>query len=232
MSKGGSGFLGQADRVLKLLMDERVAERSTGHPGELSAREIMETLGITWDQYTQLAEYLCEMDYTRCSLGGLDALMSVTGKGIEFYKRRHDALPLHIAWNVGAIYQGSVQATQIQSVASAVHSSVQQVVEGAEVEDIRQAITQTIENMVRSVQSELTVEELAVYARVASESKQEIARENPDKGRLWRALPVLSILGDMEGTIQLAERAFTLASHVAPYVPFLVTFLVRLFSRS
>ena len=107
---------------------------------------------------------------------------------------------------------------------------MQQVVESAKVEDIRQALTQTIENMVRAVQPELTIEELAAYTRIASEFRQEVAKDNPDKARLYRAIPVLSFLGDVEGTIQLAERAVTLASHVAPYLPLLITLLGRLFS--
>jgi hypothetical protein len=229
MGEGGTGILRWSDKVLKLLIDERV--RGTAiNEGELSAREIMKALEMTWEQYSPVASYLCEMEYARCSLAGLDSLMSVTGKGIEFYERRREALPLHIAGNVGAIFNAPAHGAQIQAVASAVHSSVQQVVEGAEVEDIRQAITQTIENMVRAVQQELTVEELAAYSQIASEFRQEAAKENPDKARLYRALPVLSFLGDVEGTIELAERAVTLANQVAPYLPLLITLLARLFS--
>ena len=79
---------------------------------------------------------------------------------------------------------------------------------------------------------ELTVEELAAYTRIASEFRQEAAKENPDKVWLYRALPVLSFLGDVEGTIQLAERAVTLANHVAPYLPLLIMVLARIFSSS
>jgi hypothetical protein len=230
MGEGETVFSEWRDKVLKLLIDERVTGKATGE-GELSARKIMESLGMTWDQYVQIADYLFEANYARCGgLGGLDTLMSVTTKGIEFYERRREALPLHIAGNVGAIFNAPAHGAQIQAVASAVHSSVQQVVEGAEVEDIRQAITQTIENMVRAVQQELTVEELAAYTRIASEFRQEAAKENPDKARLYRALPVLSFLGDVEGTIELAERAVTLANQVAPYLPLLITLLARLFS--
>lgn len=230
MSEGATGFLAQADKVLKLLIDESV--KPGANDGDLSPREVMDALGMTWEQFRPVAIHLLEAKYIGGDwMGGPDGgSLWVTTKGIEFYERRRETPSLHVSGNVGAIYQGSVQGTQIQAVASAVYSSVQQVVEGTQVKDIRQTLTQTIEDMVRAVQQELTVEELAVYTRIASEFRQEVAKENPDKGRLWRALPVLSILGDMEGTIQLAERAFTLASHVAPYVPLLVTLLARLLS--
>jgi hypothetical protein len=42
---------------------------------------------------------------------------------------------------------------------------------------------------------------------------------------------ILSFLSDAEGTIQLGERAFALGSHVAPYLPLLITLLARYFSE-
>jgi hypothetical protein len=231
MSEGEMSFSALRDKVLKLLIDERVNERSTGHPGELSEGEIMQALEMTTDQCEMVADYLFEAGYARCGgLAGLGTLMSVTTKGIELYERQHETPSLHVAGNVGAIYHGPVQGTQIQAVASAVHSSVQQVVEGAHVQEIRQAITQTIEDMVSAVQRELTVEQLEAYAQIAREFQNEVVKENPDQGRIRRMISILSFLSDAEGTIQFGERFFTLGSHVAPYLPLLISLLARYFS--
>jgi hypothetical protein len=170
MSEGEMGFLAQADRVLKLLMDAKV-KPGADELGALSRREVMDALGLTWEQFSPITIYLWQAGYAGGGgTGGPDGgSIWIEPPGIEFYERRRHASPLHIAGNVRAIFNAPAQGAQIQAVASAVHSSVQQVVEGAQVEDIRQTLTQTIENMVRAVQPELTVEELAAYTRIASE---------------------------------------------------------------
>jgi hypothetical protein len=157
--------------------------------------------------------------------------MSVTGKGIEFYERRCDIPPMHIGDNIGAIFQASVQGTQIQAVASAINASIQQVGHGAQASEIRGDLVRAVEDMVRAVRRELTVEQLAAYEQVVREFQQEVVKATPDKARLRRVLSVLSFLGDAEGTMQLTERAFTLGSHVAPYIPLLITLLNRLFAE-
>ena len=74
MGEGETSFSAWRHKVLKLLIDKRVKGRATGQ-GELSAREIMEALGMPWDQYVQVADYRFEADYARCGgLGALDTL--------------------------------------------------------------------------------------------------------------------------------------------------------------
>jgi len=230
MSEGEMSFSAWRDKVLKLLIDARVKGSAT-REDELRMRDIMAALGMTEEQCNLVTGYLTECGYARFGgWGGLDSLVSVTTEGIDFYERERNNQTLHIGGNVGAIYHGPVQGEQIQAVASAVNSPVQQFVESTENIDIRQALDQVVKDMVLAVQEKLTLEQLATYAQIAREFQREVAKENPEPGRLRYLVSTLSFLSDVEGTIQWGERAFTLGSQVSQYLPLLITLLARYFS--
>jgi hypothetical protein len=214
-------FLVERDKVLKLLIDEKCKGNTNGE-GELSGREIVEALGMTQEHYLQIAQYLLEADLAQGDgMGGLDGGIWVTSKGIEFYEQQRTVHTVQI----GAVFQGPVHGAPIQAVANAGHSSVQQIVDGVQADEVRQALIGVIEDMVRKVQEELSAEQLATYIQVAHHFQQEVAKEKPDGARLQHALSTLSFLGDLEGTIQLAER-------IAPYMPMVTTLLARLLSSA
>jgi len=125
---------------------------------------------------------------------------------------------------IGPIIQGS----QIQAFASAVHSTVRQVVENTSSEDFRRIIAAAVEDMVQAVKGELNLDELSEYLKLAKDFQNETARQTPDKAGLRRLLSGLSFLADIEGTVSFGDRALKLAERVLPYVPLIVSYLNRL----
>jgi hypothetical protein len=63
MGEAEAGFLARADKILKLLMDERV-KPGANDLGELSHREIMDALGMTWEQFSPVAIYLLQAGWS------------------------------------------------------------------------------------------------------------------------------------------------------------------------
>jgi len=126
---------------------------------------------------------------------------------------------------IGAIFHGPVEGSQIQAFASAVNSSVQQAVSNTSSEEIKDVILDLVEDIVTSVKNELSVDELVEYASIAKGFKEEIAKEEPDKKILREFMSKLSFLSDVEGIISLSERAFFLAERVMPYIPVLIGYI-------
>lgn len=117
---------------------------------------------------------------------------------------------------IGAIFQGPVSQSNIQAVAQAYRSTVQQTIEAADVEELRTTIIDTIESMVNAIKADLTTDQLAVYAQAAHELKNEINADQPQPSRLHGILSILAFLGDLEGTLELGERSLKLAATIGP----------------
>jgi hypothetical protein len=199
--------------------------------GEVSTlQDVMTKLGLTRGRWEASSEFLFGYSppLMSASLAGEQSPLRATAAGIEYYDRARKGINTSPHIQIGAVFQASVNDAKIQAVASAVNSSVQQVVENIQVNDIRETLTRTIDDMVQAVKGELTLEELAPYAQIARQFQQEIKKETPDKAWLRRAVSILSFMSDVEGTIQFGERAFLLGNYVAPYVPLLITLLARL----
>jgi hypothetical protein len=200
------------NKILKLLVRQRVEQNPN-----LSGQAIMEKLRLTRRQYMAVKSYLWDMGYIIGDPAGRpEAPIMATSKGIAFYEQQH-AVP---AVQIEQVFQGPVYGAAI---ANAVHSSVQQSVEGVQANDVRQALIGVIEEMVRNVQAELPSEQLAAYTQVARHFQQEVVKDKPDVPWLRHALATLSFLGDLEGTGQLVER-------LTPYAPIVAQLLSRLLS--
>jgi hypothetical protein len=188
----------------------------------ISARQILEATGLTEDEYWPADEFLIQQGYIDGTLGGLNAPRRLRGEGIEFYERKMNPSP---SVQVGAIFQGPVEDSQIQAFATAVDSRVQQVIQNTSPNAIRDEICKIVEDMVKAVRAELNQNELTSYVKLAKEFQEEVKKDTPSKSLLHRLLVSLSFFGDLEGAIELGDRALKLAQHVLPYLPIIIGYL-------
>lgn len=211
-----------AIRILKVLIEANaVAGKS------LKGKDILAATGLSEEEHDAADTFLLQQGYVEGTMDGLDGSRWLTGNGIEFYENSESS-PANI--QIGAIFQGSVKESQIQAFASAIDSNIHQVVVNTELDEIRKAIAQTVEEMVEKVKGDLELDALAVYVQTAKDFKQEIEEKHPNKATLHRFLGILSFLGSFESTMQFGERTLQLAEKVAPYLPVLLAYLSKLLS--
>ena len=222
VTTGQSEIAKKAFRILEKLVDENAIGGK-----DLSVRELLQATELTEEEYWPADQFLLQQGYTEGAGGRVRGSRWLTGRGVEFFERSISPSP---AVQIGAIFQGPVESSEIQAIATAVNSSVQQVVKSTQPDDLRNAISRIVEDMVEAVKGELNVDELASYAQTAKDFREEIEKQNPDKSFLHRCLASLSFLGDFEGAIALGERALRLAELVLPYVPVLVGYLNQIYS--
>jgi hypothetical protein len=191
----------------------------------LTVEQLMLTAGLEEEEFWAADGFLLHAGHVEGTIGGLKALRYLTSRGVEFYELSKRQTP---EVQIGAIFHGSVEHSQIQTMATAIDSAVQQVVRPSQSTDPSRAIWQLIEDMVAAVKPELDLDELASYAQAVQELREEIKKDTPDRTLLQRSLAVLSFLGDVEGSVALGERALQLAQLVAPYLPYLVGYLNQL----
>jgi hypothetical protein len=176
-------------------------------------------------QSVDRASQLCALESGLKFIHELEEVLREEIEGVEYDESNKSHVP---TFQIGAIIQGSVENSQIQAIASAVNSTVRQVVENTSSEDFRRIIAAAVEDMVQAVKGELNLDELSEYLKLAKDFQNEIARQTPDKSGLRRLLSGLSFLADIEGTVSFGDRALKLAERVLPYVPLIVNYLNRL----
>lgn len=131
--------------------------------------------------------------------------------------------------SVGAIFQGPVSDSNIQAIAVAVNSNIQQAVSGGSVQDLRGEISNLIEQLVDQVKHELNLDQLLAYTKKAKELKNEVMNPNPDPTVIQSILATLEFLGNVDGTIELGKKGLELAVKYAPLVLTLKQAIFQLF---
>lgn len=208
-----------------LILGELIRANAIAGYNQLRVENIMQSLGMSEDEFWPADSFLAQQGFTKGTMGGTSGIRWVTAAGVEYYESSKNPVP---TIQIGAIIQGSVENSQIQAVASAVNSTVQQVVDNTSSEDFRRIIVTAVEDMVQAVKGELSLDELSEYLRLAKDFQRETTRKTPDKSVLRRLLSSLSFLADVEGAVSFGDRSLKLAERVLPYVPLIVSYLNRL----
>ncbi len=129
--------------------------------------------------------------------------------------RRPEAVGTNIT--AGAII-GHVSGGNIQSVANAYESTIQQLVNQSDAEGLRQTITETLEKLVAEVSDQLTMQQKIVYMQAAAAIEQEIAKAEPDTTVLEKALRTLTLGDTMNGVLDLGIKTYVAVTLASPYV--------------
>lgn len=109
--------------------------------------------------------------------------------------------------SIGAIIQ-SMSGGNVQAVGIAHDAEISQVV--ADPALLRSQVEALAENLLNEASSSLKVDDLAEYAQAVRDLKQEILAEKPEPSLIRRLVRTVGLLGDIEGTIGLMTRVWTL----------------------
>jgi biotin operon repressor len=205
-----------AKRAAKLIMTKIKTDRD-----EVSGDKICAELEIDRETYVQTMQELADSGLIQEPIqvqqpGFSFSGVNLTAKGRRAVRSNFKREGIGPVQQIGAIFQGPVSQSNIQAVAQAYRSTVQQTIEAADVEELRATIIDTIESMVNAIKTDLTTDQLAVYAQAARELKNEINTDQPQPSRLHVILRVLAFFGDLEGTLELGERSLKLAATIGP----------------
>ena len=97
---------------------------------------------------------------------------------------------------------------------------------------IQQAITETLDSIIKSVTDILDPDQRVAYIQTAGELRKELEQSDPNTTVIQKFMKVLSFGDALDGTLELGEKAFIASTIVAPYMPILYeyigNYLVRL----
>jgi len=203
-----------AKRVAKFIMTKAKTDKDEVYKDTICAE-----LGIDEKTYAQTIQELADFGLIQepFKVDQVDFLgVNLTAKGCRAVRSNFKWERIAPVQHIAAIFQGPVSQSNIQAVAQAYQSAVQQTVGAADVEELRATIVDTIESMVNAIKAELTTDQMAVYAQAARELKSEINADQPQPSRLHGILRILAFFGDLEGTLELGERSLKLAATIGP----------------
>lgn len=182
--------------------------------------KLQQHLGLGDEEYEEAAQELCDTGLAEWKLatGVRFGDLRLTAEGRNAVRRnfRH-TVPTQVQ-KVGAIIHGPVIESNIQAVAEAYRSDVQQIVSDADPAALREAIVGVVDELVKSVRAELSNAQLEVYERAAREVQEEVESDRPSPSRLQRLMGMLGFAGDLNGTLELGAKAIQLGVKAGPYL--------------
>jgi hypothetical protein len=208
-----------AERVLIFLIQE-IKDNEF-----LTQDEILEGVNISPEQYYQACHQLADFDFV--TIFGDDALIP-TKQGRQAVHRNFQETVSVPSIQAGAIFTGPVTGGNIQAIASAINSEIQQNVSPLSPEELQKEIQQTLEKLVGQVAEHLSLEQKAAYTQLAAEFQKEMAKPRPDTGKLHKLLAGLGLLSDLGGAIDFSQKTFGLIVMASPYIMLLGQTVVQL----
>jgi hypothetical protein len=187
--------------------------------------EIQQALGLDDTQYTKACQELADYQLIKNvgAKGHYFGSITVTELGRLAARENFqwsDSAPTQI--HAGAIFQGPVTDSNIQAVAQAIGSQIEQAISQNDPDSLRQTIAELMEQLVDAVKQDLTMDQLSVYTKTAQQVREEIQKPKPNPALVHRLFPILSFAGDLDGTLELGKKGLELAVKVAPLI---LTFL-------
>lgn len=114
-------------------------------------------------------------------------------------------VPAHTQINIGAIIHEMTNGN-IQSVGFSSHSELQQIVNDPLL--LKEKIDSLANQLLEAIKSEIQSEQLIKYIKTIEELKGQLESDKPSSSILHKIFGTLSFMGDVEGTISLATRAW------------------------
>lgn len=143
--------------------------------------------------------------------------ISLSRKGRNAYRKnfiKDDTIM--IQQQVGTIIHGPVTDSNIQSIAGAANSIIQQAIQEGDASSLREEINQLVDKIVEVVKSDLKVDGLSKYSTAAVELKEEIAKSEPDPTVIQRLLGTIRFASEADGAIDLGKKGLELAVKIGP----------------
>ena len=129
--------------------------------------------------------------------------------------RRSFRVPQAPVAQIGAIFHGPVNATNL---VNAISSQIEQTISSTDPEAIRQAITETLGDLTRSVADVLDPNQRELYTQAAAELQKELEKSDPDPTIVQKLMRILSFGDTLDGALELGTKALAVSAKVAPYI--------------
>ena len=218
----------EAEKVLRYIMENGPPADYDGVDGT-TIQEAERELGLSHDQCVKAFQQLEDYEFIACQVHGESPLgpwgAVSTPKARNAARRNFQTDTPHPQTQIGAIYQGPVNATNI---ANAINSQIEQTVNQNDTDAIQRAITEILDNLVRVLANELDAAQMTAYEQAVDKLKQELVRPEPDRSRIQKLITILTFGDTLNGTLDLGAKAFTVSALVAPHLPMLYAYIEQL----
>jgi hypothetical protein len=133
---------------------------------------------------------------------------TITAKAFEAVDSDFELPPQQASQiTIGAIVRNMSGGT-VQAVGIAQDADISQIVNDPSL--LRSHVEALAENLLNEVKPSLNVDELAEYAKALRDLKEELVRKQPEPPVIRRLVRTVGLLGDIEGTVGLMTRVWTL----------------------
>jgi len=205
-----------AERIIRHMIEQ------IPYPGiPILRTELQQALGLDDTQYEKACQELQDYDLIRnvTGTGQYFGNITVTKLGRRAARdsfRLFDTAPTQI--QAGAIFHGPVTDSNIQAVAQAIDSEIEQAISQNDPDSLRQTITDLMERLVDAVKQDLTMDQLSVYTETAQQVREEIQKPKPNPALVHKLFATLSFADNLDGTLELGKKGLVLAAKVAPLI--------------
>lgn len=200
---------------------------SIGDNEFVTQNEIIEKMGLSLEKYKDASQQLVDFNLVEDVFSDLGALRP-TKLGRQSLLRGFKEQQSPTTIQAGAIFNGPVTGGNIQAVASAMGSEIKQNISALSQEELHKEIEQTLEKLLEQVTASLSLQQKAVYTRLAAEFQEEISKPQPDTGKLHKLLAGLGFLSDIGGAIDFSQKTFEIVVKASPYIMLLGQMIVQL----
>lgn len=188
----------------------------------ISFNIVLEKLSVELDEYLIACQELEDLGLLESKakvMGNPFHSISLTSSGRNAVRSgyKKEGL-LTIQQQVGAVFQGPVHDSNIQAIAVAANSNIQQAIEQGNKESLLVEIDKLIEGLIEVINPELQPDEVESYNDIANKLNGEIREKEPDKTFIQRALGYLAFMGDLDGAVELTNKGIELATRVGPLI--------------
>jgi len=199
-----------AEKILRFLIQE-IKDNAF-----LTQDEILIGVNITPENYFQACQQLADFDFVEL-LGPHEVpALKPTKQGRQAVHLNFQRTTGTPNIQAGAIFTGPVTGSNIQAIASAINSEIQQNVSSLSSEEIQEKVQQTLEELLGQIEEHLSLQQKAAYTQLAVEFQKETTQPKPDAGKLHKLLAGLGLLADFSGTIDLGQKVFSIDCNSKP----------------
>jgi len=216
-----------AEHVLRYMV-----ELETENPNirnGIRQQDIKERFGLTENELRNALQKLEDLRLIKSAIKntGIDSGWGVESTPSGRIAVRQDFKTMSVPTSqVQNIFNAPVTATNL--VVNAINSSIEQTANDPTA--ILELIQGTLEELVRQTSKFLDLSQQTLYTHHANELREELEKPQPDRTRIQRLISILSFGDQLNGTLDLGDRAFAAAVVASPYFPVLYGYIEKLLS--
>ena len=194
--------------------------------------QVLTKFNITDEHYREIFQELEDLGFIDESSDYEKNVFQPTKSGRLAVRNNFEKAETTPNLQVGFINNGTMNGSNIQAIASAQYSEIQQNVSTLSTEELHKEIEQTLEKLLGQVTDQLSIQQKADYTKLIADFQQETARHQPDPGKLHKLLAGIGFLSDIGGAIDISQKTFELVVKASPYIMLLGQMAMQLLQNS